>query len=280
MELPTRRARIRLAGLPPSTERTVDFVYHPDFGRYCSDALVAVTRGRRGREIYAAALSVPEHRFAEQMTLDASHIRRFRHLPAEIVAWAERPELDWRGFGLSADPSLWDPDWVQAARAGALPALPTPARRSLLGGALLNETIADLVADRQLAERLGASLARAGHAGREWLRGGCLVFAEGARRALGGTLHGVIDDAACTCGDLDQHGVEHVVLRLPDGRYLDPTGSHADQAALLAAMTALGYRAPTLTPLTVADARFYGIPFDPVLALDLAHRIRLELQAR
>lgn len=81
-------------------------------GSWASDAFVAVRRGKAGAAVYAEALHLPATltSLPSHVRINASLLRSFRGLPAEIVG-VTRPRRSFP-VAITANPSLWDRDWV------------------------------------------------------------------------------------------------------------------------------------------------------------------------
>lgn len=109
--------RDHVLGKPIAPEREVRFRSEGETALR-SDAVVAVRYGQHGQAVYARGIRLPVHAPAA-VILTAEHFPPFRDATPEILGWAERPELDWRGqFGPDADPIHWDPDWTRVGGAG------------------------------------------------------------------------------------------------------------------------------------------------------------------
>jgi hypothetical protein len=104
-------------------------------GTFASDALLAVRWGGQGRKVYAEAI----HRrtmATPSLTVGSDNLRGFRDLVPTIIGWADRGKEGLPTFDpgrrplvrLSAEPALWDGDWVSTPFASAAVAPPAVAR--------------------------------------------------------------------------------------------------------------------------------------------------------
>ena len=128
----------RTIAITTPDRRTRPVTFAPDGqGGWVSDAVLAVTRGKGGQTVYPVAIHLPgtegDH---ARVSLLARHLADFRGLTANVVGWADRPELGWRGdVPPTAESCWWERDalaemsWAEIAaaiRAGE----PTPGTRS------------------------------------------------------------------------------------------------------------------------------------------------------
>jgi hypothetical protein len=123
--IPAQLVRIPVAlPIDPERPRTVIFCQLTD-GSWASDAVVAVSRGLRGRKIYAEAIHLPApgapaladpaalSRLAP-LHLEPAHLRPLFDLPPTILAWTASAEIPG-GLVPTADPALWDTHYVRRA---------------------------------------------------------------------------------------------------------------------------------------------------------------------
>lgn len=121
---PTLEILTHLVGVPRSA-RPIRYRRLGD-GTWVSDAVVAARHGAAGGTIYPCALRFAAHEeMAGPLLAGPEALDRFRGLQAELLGWADRPEIGFRGDVLTdAARANCDPDLVSAPPDGDLEVAP------------------------------------------------------------------------------------------------------------------------------------------------------------